>query len=195
MEDRGFDIIPCSPANPGLITAAKAEFQVPLQKSKKESPELSCVAIKEFGPNCRELFSYGVEVSLVLRYHASLANTLELATNEFITSRCGPYQDAVKDEAIMSTVRNNPQLPPYRAGPGKVLLFKPIDHGLSEEVGFLRYFEGSHRKSKPIGEMPERGISVELDHILAMDGDLVIRWPKTGGAIFMLQGIIKKSPK
>ena len=67
MEDRGFDIIPCSPANPGLITAAKAEFQVPLQKSKKESPELSCVAIKEFGPNCRELFSYGVEVSLVLK--------------------------------------------------------------------------------------------------------------------------------
>ena len=75
MEDRGFDIIPCSLANPGLIMAAKAEFQVALQASKKESPELSCVVIKEFGPNCRELFSCGVEVSLVLKYHASLANT------------------------------------------------------------------------------------------------------------------------
>ena len=75
MEDRGFDIIPCPLANPGLITAAKAEFQVALQASKKESPELSCVAIKEFGPNCRELFSCGVEVSLVLKYHVSLANT------------------------------------------------------------------------------------------------------------------------
>ena len=101
----------------------------------------------------------------------------------------------MKDEVIMSTVRNNPQLPPYRAGPGKVLLFKPIDHGLSEGVGFLRYFEGSHKKSKSIGDMPERGICVELDQILVMDGDLVIRWPKTGGGIFMLQGIIKKSPK
>ena len=37
--------------------------------------------------------------------------------------------------------------------------------------------------------MPERGIGVELDQILVMDGDLVIRWPKTGGGIFMLQGI------
>ena len=101
----------------------------------------------------------------------------------------------MKDEAIMSTIRNNPQLPPYRAGLGKVLLFKLIDYGLSEEVRFLRYFEGSHKKSKSIGDMPERGICVELNQILVMDGDLVIRWPKTGGGIFMLQGIIEKSPE
>lgn len=81
----------------------------------------------------------------------------------------------MKNEVIMSTVINNPQLPPYRAGPGKVLLFKPIDHGLSEEVGFLRYFEGSHKKSKSIGDVPEKGTCVELDQILVMDGDLVIR--------------------
>lgn len=67
MEDRGFDIIPCSLANPSLIAAAKAEFQVALQASRKESPELSCVAIKEFGLNCRELFFCGVEVSLILK--------------------------------------------------------------------------------------------------------------------------------
>ena len=67
MEDHGFDIIPCPLANPGLITAAKAEFQVALQVSEKKSPKLSCVAIKEFSPNYHKLFSCSVKVSLVLK--------------------------------------------------------------------------------------------------------------------------------
>jgi hypothetical protein len=91
----------------------------------------------------------------------------------------------------MLTLTNSPQLPPYKLGPGKVFLFKPIDHDLSEEVGFLKYFEGSHIQSKSIGNAPERGICLTLDQMLVMDGDLVIRWPKAGGGIFILQGILK----
>jgi hypothetical protein len=62
MEDCGFSIVPCARASPELIAAAKAEFQTALQASYKESSELSCVAIKAFGPNCRALFNHEVEV-------------------------------------------------------------------------------------------------------------------------------------
>lgn len=125
---------------------------------------------------------------------ATLADMPQLSTNEFITSRCGPYPDAVKDEAVMLTLANDPQLPPYRLGPGKIFLFKPIDQALSEDVGFLRYYEGSHRRSKSIGDAAEKAICLRMNQMLIMDGDLVIRWPKAGGGIFILQGILKKNP-
>lgn len=64
MDNRGFDIMPCTQAGADLIAAAKAEFQTALQTSRKESSDLSLFPIKEFGPNCRALFNYGVEVRL-----------------------------------------------------------------------------------------------------------------------------------
>jgi hypothetical protein len=96
----------------------------------------------------------------------------------------------MKDEVIMSMVTNDTQLPPWRVGPGKVLLFKPIDQELCEDTGFFRYFDGSHKQSHAITEGKE--IRVGLNEILAIDGDVIIRWPKAGGGVFMLQGIMKK---
>jgi hypothetical protein len=63
MEDVSLVIIPCAPADPDQVAAAKAEFQGALETSQKESASLGCVGIKGFGPNCRRLFYHGVDVS------------------------------------------------------------------------------------------------------------------------------------
>ncbi|KAL1957504.1 hypothetical protein VTO42DRAFT_5967 [Malbranchea cinnamomea] len=70
------------------------------------------------------------------------------ANNRFITRHCGPYSDAAKDEIVMSMVTNDRELPPWKIAPGKVLIFKPVDSELCEDVGFLGYFEASQGMSR-----------------------------------------------
>ncbi|KAL2359041.1 hypothetical protein RJZ56_008126 [Blastomyces dermatitidis] len=178
-EDVGFDLIPCDSADETLIAAAKEEFKAELNAASKASSKEGWVPVKTFGAKCDELFHHGVD----------------LANNAFLARHCGSYLDAPKDTLIISMVSNDRQLPFWKLAPGKVLIFRPVDYELSEEAGFLRYIEGSHKISnmEEATRAQEKGIRVRLDQMLIMDGDSVIRWPKTGGGICILQGVLKKA--
>lgn len=90
-------------------------------------------------------------------------------------------------------VENDKPLPHWKAGPGKVLVYRPIKDELSPEVGFIKIKPGSHLMTNPreIRDIRDEDIRLKTDETLILDGDMVINWPKPGGGLCMLQ-VIKK---
>lgn len=116
-----------------------------------------------------------------------------MADNEFLTNLCEPYDEAVKNEIIMIMVENDEPLKHCRFWPNKVLVFRLIKDDLSPEVGFFRAKPGSHRtlSHRKIHDIPDENIYLKANEALVLDGDMVIKWPESGGGLCMMKVITK----
>ncbi|EAS29618.2 uncharacterized protein CIMG_08364 [Coccidioides immitis RS] len=177
-EDPALSIISCLPADSILICSAFEEYKHALEGSIKKSSNEGWVPLGKFGKQCKALFHYRVD----------------LASNPFISHLCGLYEEVMKDTVILSMVENDIHLLLWRILLGKVLVIRPVDHALSKNVGFPRYIKDSHKMQdvKEIMQAPEEGLHLGLNQVLIMNGDLVIRFPKAGGGVYMMKAIYKK---
>ncbi|EGD99966.1 hypothetical protein TESG_07294 [Trichophyton tonsurans CBS 112818] len=173
-----YSIVFCVPADEKTINDTVDEYREALERSPKTSSREGWVSLGKFGIHGTTLFHSGINLN----------------SNKFILDRCGPYEQAEKDTVILSMVKNDQQLQPWRIMPGKVLVIRPVTHELNASVGFPKSIKGSHRMSS-IGEVmgaPEEELIIGLNQALIIDGDVVIRFPRAGGGVCMMEGIMKK---
>ncbi|KAI9893023.1 MAG: hypothetical protein M1814_000907 [Vezdaea aestivalis] len=88
---------------------------------------------------------------------------------------------------IFSFYSNEKQLPRLRAGPGKVILFRPIEKEIGTENGLFRIVPDSHKMSYIESvKVQSESIRIKPNQILLLDGNMLIEYPKEGGGLGLL---------
>ena len=74
------------------------------------------------------------------------------------------------------------------------MIYRLFRDELSSEIEFFKIKPGSHLMSSPmkILDIPDEDIHLKPNEVLVLDGEIVIKWPKPGGGLCMLQAIKKK---
>lgn len=101
--------------------------------------------------------------------------------------------------AAVVWTENSTQLQRVRAGRNHIFIYKPFEETLSPQNGFLKIVDGSHRMSpEQILKATATEIQLLPGQAIAMDGELVIEYPKEGGGgLGLLQSMhkYKNAPK
>lgn len=83
---------------------------------------------------------------------------------------------------VVVWMQNPTQLQRMKAGRNRIFIYKPMEETLSPQNGFLKIVDGSHRmSSEEILKTTATEIQLLPGQVIAMDGELVIEYPKEGG--------------
>lgn len=105
------------------------------------------------------------------------------------TSNCDS-KDAL---AAFILLKNETQLPQWRAQPGWVIMYKSIRKELEPEVEIFRIVQGSHKmaEERQIHDHSSK-ICLQLNQVLVFDGDVVIEYPLSGDGLGLLKAYKKR---
>lgn len=90
-------------------------------------------------------------------------------------------------------IKNTRQLSRVRLGYDRTYLYLPLEKALGPEDGLFRLVPGSHReKANNVEGLSEVEIRLSPGQILVVDGNMVIRYPQSGGGVCMMAAYWKK---
>ncbi|EDO00503.1 predicted protein [Sclerotinia sclerotiorum 1980 UF-70] len=172
--DPGYKILDGTPPTRDKIEAAQAEISVEnLQKLQQSTSDLGF-----------ERLGWGEKINSLLH------DGLDLDNDEYLkTLLNGAYKDAKTYMADVVIWMQNPnQLQRFKAGRGRVFVYKAIEGVLGPQNGFFRIVEGSHLMNpNQIIKTNAKDVHLQPGQAIILDGDLVIEYPQAGGGVALLK--------
>lgn len=89
---------------------------------------------------------------------------------------------------VVIWMQNPNQLQRFKAGRGRVFVYKAIEGVLGPQNGFFRIVEGSHLMNPDqIIKTNAKDVHLQPGQAIILDGDLVIEYPQAGGGVALLK--------
>lgn len=115
---------------------------------------------------------------------------------------CGAFPDPKRSDnpesnlymrGIMCFIRNNTPLPRVRVGFDRIYIYRALEKALGPKDGLFTLVPGSHReKADSVERQTEVQIRLSPGQILIVDGNMVIRYPQSGGGVCMMAAYWKR---
>lgn len=93
----------------------------------------------------------------------------------------------------MCFIKNDRPLPRVRVGFDRIYVYRALEKALGPEDGLFALVPGSHReKAESVERRAEVQVRLSPGQTLLVDGNMVIRYPQSGGGVCMMAAYWKK---